>query len=255
MSNELATQDDGDGFGGSVTSSGNLNKGTLLKWTDSGGWIDRDGCTPPDNLLVLAIDTALQRWQGNKPTVMRDKPLPDPESLNVAIPKHEWEEGIDGKPRPPWAHVVVVYLVNPLTGEIYTYVSATTGAHIAHDQLREAVITMRALRGQRVMPVVNLSEKPMKSQFGMRKRPAFAIVGWKSPGGDDGGSAVPPPKPTPQIAGPTKAPATAAKPAAAQPYQPKPKPPINAGADTLNAMQDVSTPSTSEVMGGDEIPW
>ena len=54
-------------------------------------------------------------------------------------------------------------------------------AHIAHDQLREAVITMRALRGQRVMPVVNLSEKPMSSQFGMRKRPAFAIVVVGSP--------------------------------------------------------------------------
>ena len=28
-----------------------------------------------------------------------DKPLPDPEQLNAAIPQSEWERGLDGNPR------------------------------------------------------------------------------------------------------------------------------------------------------------
>ena len=73
-------------------------------------------------LLVLAIDTALQRWQGNKPTVMRDKLFPYRESLNVGIEARNGRRvstasrGRRGRTR------AAVYLVNPLTGEIYTYV-------------------------------------------------------------------------------------------------------------------------------------
>ena len=62
--------------------------------------------------------------------------MPDPEELNSAIPKSEWESGIDGQPRQPWEHVVIVYLVNLGTGEIYTYTAATIGAHIAYDELK-----------------------------------------------------------------------------------------------------------------------
>jgi hypothetical protein len=240
-----------DGFDSTFNSrSGDINKGTLLKWTDAGGWIDRDGLTPPPGLLVLGVDTALQMWKENHPKHIRDKPLPDPEELNAAIPKSEWEKGMDGQLRKPWSHIIVVYVVNPHTGEIYTYTSPTVGAHIAFDALREAVVTMRALRGQRVMPVINLSEKPMKTNFGMRKRPHFEIIGWKAPGGDDG--ALPPQKPTPQLTGPTEPPKTA--PSSGQPYQAKPKAPVTVAGNTLKAMDDVKPITTEEIMD-DEMPW
>jgi hypothetical protein len=63
---------------------------------------------------------------------------------------------------------VLVYFVNLATGEFHTFPSATVGAHIAYDALKEAVVTMRALRGTRVMPMVNLSERPFKTGFGIR---------------------------------------------------------------------------------------
>ena len=203
MSNLATYEEPDDGFHRGSLTTGSLNKGTYLKWTDSGGWIDRDGLTPPPGLLVLAVDTALQKWKDSRPEVIRDKPLPDPEKLNASIPKTQWEKGIDGQLRKPWSHIVIVYFVNPSTGEIYTYTSPTTGAHIAFDALCEAVVTMRALRGQRVMPVVNLSDRPMKTNFGMRKRPHFEIIGWKAPGDD--ARAVPVKPATPELSSPAAA--------------------------------------------------
>ena len=41
---------------------------------------------------------------------------------------------------------------------------------------------MRMVRGARVMPLVNLGERPMKTKFGMKTRSHFEIVDWKTPG-------------------------------------------------------------------------
>ena len=159
-----------------------LLKGTYLKWTDAAHWVDRDGLTPPSPLLVIAINEVLQRWKDGKVEVISDKPLPDPEVLNSAIPIKEWERGIDGQPRKPWAHVVVVYLVNLGTGEFYTYAAPTVGAHMAYDHLSEAVITMRALRGTKCMPVVNLARTADENQLRDAATPAFRDRRLENPG-------------------------------------------------------------------------
>jgi hypothetical protein len=260
MSNDLTTHDNDDGFGGSVN-AGRFRGSNYIKWTKETGWRDRDGLTPPSPMLVLAIDEALQRWRNNKPEYIRDKPLPDKEQLNAAIPQEEWERTVDGKPRPPYTHIVVVLLVDLNTGVIYKYESPTYGARIAFDNLREAVITMRALRGERVMPLVNLAERPMKTQFGMGRRPHFEIITYKSQGGD---TKAMPPKPTPpQLSAPAVAaetpPLAMAAPAAAAPatgaaQQRNPKPPVNLASDTLAAMADVTPVTMGEVMD-DEVPW
>jgi hypothetical protein len=260
MTKDLTTYEpkaeDTDGFYGSPN-SGRLLKGTLIKWADTTHWVDRDGLTPPSPLLVVAINEILQRWKDGKAEIINEKPLPDPARLNSTIPIAEWERGIDNTPRPPWAHVVVVYFVSLATGEFFTHASATTGAHIAYDALKEAVVTMRALRGARVMPIVNLSERPMKTKFGMKRRPHFEIIGWKTPGDD---SKAVPVKPMPPQSGPViapaetpPAPAPAASPAA-QPRQAKPKPPVNLNAETLATMGDVKPVTASEILE-DELPW
>ena len=265
MTNDVTTHEPGpeedDGFHGSLH-SGRLLKGSYLKWTDAAHWVDRDGLTPPSPLLVIAINEVLQKWKDNKVEVIRDKPLPNPEQLNSAIPESLWER-FNGKPRKPWAHVVVVYLVDLATGQFYTYASPTTGAHIAYDALKEAVVVMRALRGSRVMPIVNLSERPMKTSFGMRRRPHFEIIGWKTPGDDtktglikpmtpqlSGPAAAPenPPPPVSTVATPTPTPASGA----AQPRQAKP--PVNLGTETLAEMGDVKPLAAGEILN-DEIPW
>ena len=136
---------------------------------------------------MLACNEGLQRWKGKKAESITTKPLPSPEELNASVPMAEWEPGIDGKLKPPWAHVAIVYLIDPRTAGLFTYLNSTIGAHIAWDVLREKVRTMRALRGERVLALVRLSTRPMKTtNFGMKTRPEFEIVGWRLLGGGGG---------------------------------------------------------------------
>jgi hypothetical protein len=133
MSSDLTPREPGginddDGFHSPFNS--NQMGSNYLKWTAAKHWIDRDGLAPPSPLLVFAIDEALRTWKGNKPTIIRDKPLPDIEQLNAAIPQSEWQRGLDGQLRKPYEHIVIVRLVNLSTGEIYKFESATYGAHI-----------------------------------------------------------------------------------------------------------------------------
>jgi hypothetical protein len=130
----------------------------------------------------------VQRWKGEKVVEEIIKQpgmtLPKVAELNDRIPKKEWEKGIDGKPRPPWEHCVVLYLLCEATAEKFTYASATIGAHIAVEELKDRVTWMRKLRGATVCPLVKLSSKPFKTKFGMRTRPHFQIVGWCELGGN-----------------------------------------------------------------------
>ena len=132
--------------------------------------------------LAVKADENLRMWKDDRPTDITTKPLPDPDELNAAIPQSEWEKDRDGRPRPPWAHHVAVYLVNPETATKYAYCAASVGAHIAFEQLRENVATMRMLRNARVMPLVKLSSRPMKTKYKMSERPHFEIIGWHTPG-------------------------------------------------------------------------
>ena len=276
MSNDLTPHEpspiEDDGFNAAFV-SGRTIKGSFLKWNDSLHWLDRDGLVPPSPLLVIAINEILQMWRGGKAEIITEKPLPDPKVLNSAIPVSEWQVGPDKKPRPPWAHTVVVYLVNISTGEAYTYAAPTIGAHIAFDHLREAVTTMRLLRGTRCMPLVNLGERPMKTSFGMRTRPHFEIVGWKTPGDD--ARAFPAKPSAPQLTGPAAAPAettsapsapaasapastspttTPGSPALAPAPPRQPKPAVKLASETLAAMSDVKPVTLGEILN-DEVPW
>jgi len=145
MTNEVTLPPDGgfdnDGFAPSGNNSGRGHD--FLRWKAGYGWVDRDGVTAPSPLLAVKVDEILRMWKDDRPTDITEKPLPDPDTLNAQIPVSEWEEGLDGRPRPPWAHYVVVYLVDPETATKYVYAAATVGGHIAVEQLKENVITMR----------------------------------------------------------------------------------------------------------------
>ncbi|MCA1412683.1 hypothetical protein I6F30_16300 [Bradyrhizobium sp. NBAIM20] len=269
MTNDITTSQDGppqadDGFSGSFPSR-RIGRGSYLKWNDKQGWVDRDGVAAPSPLLVVDVGEILRRWKNNEAEYILEKPLPNAGELNAAIPIQEWELGVDGKPRPPWAHTVMVYLVNLSTGENYTYSGATVGAHIAYDALKESVMTMRSLRGTRCMPLVNLSSRPMKMKFGQGRRPHFEIIGWRTPG--DGGNAVPAAPPAPQLTGPAAAEKAAASVTAlnfsdnsarstqqardqhqANTGQTKPKPLIDVSSETLSTMTDVKPVTTAEML-------
>ena len=84
-------------YGGSLT-SGRLIKGQILRWNETSGWMDRDGLRPPEIMLAIALSEALQCWKGKKPVeTIVDKPLPDVNDLNEAVPRSEWELDLDGQ--------------------------------------------------------------------------------------------------------------------------------------------------------------
>src|SRR3954451_5228043 len=82
-----------------------LLRGTLLRWNEVDGYRDRDGVQPVEGpYLLWAMEEGYQRWKDQ--TVVDEvieKPLPDLEQLNGAIPISEWEPGRDS-PRPPYSH-------------------------------------------------------------------------------------------------------------------------------------------------------
>jgi hypothetical protein len=254
-------QNDGFDPASSDTARGGKSA-NYLKWTAEEGWRDRDGTLPPQPLLVLAVAEFLRRWKDGVATDKYDKPLPNVDGLNASVPYQEWEKGLDGKPRPPWEYTVGVYLVSTETGERYTYTHSTAGAKIAEERLREAVVTMRMIRGDKCMPLVALGERPFKTQYKMTTRPHFEIVGWKTPGENAGAIAAPPSapqlpspgtaeklepapekKPDPISSGPIDKPAPL--PSAAP--GPKPKRTVNA----LNKMGDVKPPTSREILDDD----
>lgn len=112
----------------------------------------------------------------------------------------------------------MVYLVNPATGKLYVYSAATDGGHIAYDDLKQSVKNMRMLRdGAQVMPMVELGAKPFQTRFGLKSRPHFAIIDWRSPGG---GNALPPAPPPLHLPPSAAAPVLASEPAAEPPGEP-----------------------------------
>jgi hypothetical protein len=58
--------------------------------------------------MVVGYVTILRRWKDNKPEDITEHPLPDPEELNATIPQSEWDIGLDGRPRKPWALTYVI---------------------------------------------------------------------------------------------------------------------------------------------------
>jgi hypothetical protein len=169
-------------------SSNGLIKGDRIRFNGSNVWVGPDG--KPLNLsiqyLVTGARIGLQRWVKKDgkavPEVILQKPLPDIDELNAAIPVSQWEKGLDGKPRAPWNYIYVIYLVNEVTGQMFTYVNSTTGTRIAYGKLVDQVCTAQSLRGEDVVPVIRLSTAPMKSQFGERPRPAYEVVELRSIG-------------------------------------------------------------------------
>jgi hypothetical protein len=165
-----------------------LIQGTIIRCVD-GVWSAKDetSFSKETRLIVLNTSEALQRWENQRPveTIIK-KPgqrLPDVDELNAKIPKKRWEKGLDGQARAPWVKQNIAYLLDPRDASVFTFINSTVGAAIAIERLKDRVKMMRALRGERVVPVVELGALPMKTQFGVKQRPNFVIHAWRNLGG------------------------------------------------------------------------
>ena len=106
--------------------------------------------------------------------------IPDLEKRNEETPKSEWVEGFNHKLKGPWQAQHVVYLVDPVSIDQYTYPTATIGGGIAVRELIDRILWMRRFKGNAVYPIVQLATRPMSIQRGTatRPRPHFEIVSW-----------------------------------------------------------------------------
>jgi hypothetical protein len=215
-------------------------RGTIARWSNSTGWVDRDGLALPDTMLVIGFITVLRRWKDKRPEYKTEHPLPDVEKLNSAIPVSEWEPGKDGKPRKPWALTYVVYMVELKTGALYTYAHDTYGAMLAYNALEEQIAVSRMLRGEDVFPIVGLDRRQWKSAtYGLQMRPHFQVLGWRA----TGGASFMPPPPTPQLSGPT--PTDAAIPESTPPAAPTAAPATAPGAPANAPAAAPGAPTTA----------
>jgi hypothetical protein len=168
-----------------------LVQGIILRCVD-GVWRANDDTPLHEGMqfLVLGITHGLQRWEDERVVEEIKKtpgvPLPDVHELNARIPEETWEEGIAGK-RPPWQLNAIVYLLSTQDAEKFCFISPTVGAKIAAARLLDRVEAMRLLNGPGVVPVVTLDSRMMRTAFGQKKRPHFAIADWR----DLSGSAAP----------------------------------------------------------------
>lgn len=203
-----------------------LLQGIKAKCVD-GRW-SADDLPLPNTLLVVGTTRGLQCWKDGElldELDERDGPLSDPDELSTKIPQEEWELGLNGKPKPPWALVYVVYLVDPESAELYTFINSTYGARLAYERLTRKLEMMARLRGAGVTALVKPDSRQMKTkEVGLKLRPEFTILEWRDIGG---GEDKPPQLPPPPDKDPTGA---AAKPPAEKKPTPigKPVKPVTA---------------------------
>jgi hypothetical protein len=162
-------------------------QGAGAKCVDGRWRLDGVEVNGPKKLFAISTATAAQCWRdGSTVDTIIKKPgeeFPDIDELNKQIPEEEWEEGLDGKPQPPWVISYAVYLLDPADASIYTFANSTTGARIAVARLADKIAMMGMLRGAHVVPVVELSSKEMKTKFGTKMRPDFPVIEWRQLGG------------------------------------------------------------------------
>jgi hypothetical protein len=182
-------------------------QGVRVAFTNDFEWVDNNDETISRDRELIMVDRTrvLQKWIDQMPVETRflepDEKWPDVKAMNDAAPKSEWREGPDGKLQGPWSCQWIIYLVDPLTLDKFTYPTNTTGGHIAVGDISDRIKNMRRFRGEHVYPVITLSDAFMNTRFGGRQRPHFQIRRWIKHGGEGGQvEALPPPTPSPQQA-------------------------------------------------------
>jgi hypothetical protein len=207
----MTTANIGPPDGGMLASllTGQVTHGVIVRWSENTGWTTREGQPLPTPMLLLGFGTVLRRWKDKRPYFITEQPLPDPETLNSAIPIAEWELDLAGHPTPPWKLCYVFYLVHVNTGRLHTFAHDTYGTLLCYEAIKEQCFVKQWLAGAFVMPIVQLGKAPWKSaKYGMQMRPHLEPIDWREPPRPSGGNLVQP-TPTPQLSAPvpTSAPA------------------------------------------------
>jgi hypothetical protein len=187
--NKLATIQTDDGWGDAAAENAErVIKGTLLKFGDWRWTKGKEGTEVEEGTTLVAVSTAAAwgKWHGGKPVqyLMRQpgKRLPDRDELGE-LDKTKWELGPDGQPKDLWQNTRFVYLVDPVSAEAYTFVTASWGGRQAVNDLAEQIQRVRFGRPG-ASPLVELRAEPWMTKFGRKSKPFFKVVGWRGGGPD-----------------------------------------------------------------------
>jgi hypothetical protein len=174
---------------------------TLLKCVDGRWSADEEEMPPGQKFLVTGMARGLRCFKKDSYDEIKERPgeaLPDPDLLNAAVPQAEWDTDLSNQPRAPWKLAWAVYLTNE-NAEEFTAINDTSGMRIAYQKLASQLRNKPALMGGGIWEaIVELDTRSMKTQFGVKLRPAFTVVEWRRRG--DGQALLPAPTPEPTVA-------------------------------------------------------
>jgi len=172
-----------DGWDAQATdSAASPMKGSSVKFDNGAYFIGREKTLIEEGRQFVAIDVR-EGWLFLKKDTpaeyeMRAVGGPKPPRPNSFSDPSEWPDGLDGKPADPWRYAKFLYLVDPVSAEIFTFSSSTTGGRIGLSDLSSQIQLMRSTRPGAV-PIIELQSRQMKTKFGMKPRPFFRVMGWR----------------------------------------------------------------------------
>jgi hypothetical protein len=173
-----------DGFSVAEKAGSNLIFGKMVKFTVDGKFKIDKADTLPDYTHLVATDVtaAWVNWRGGKPLEHRitypGQLHPDREDLPDQD-KASWERGLNGEPADPWRDTRYLRLIDPRTGQDYTFVTDTYGGRKALGDLKSQIGNVRfAYPG--AVPLIQLCSTMMKTAFGLKPRPEFKVIDWRN---------------------------------------------------------------------------
>jgi hypothetical protein len=202
MSKDLIPNDD-DGFAVAENNGGQFIKDAMVKFIDTAFIVDKTEELPDEPLVATGVVTAWVHWgednDGNKRPIEHrvteaGKIHPDRDDLPDQD-ESQWSPGLDGKPADPWKDTRYLYLINPRSGQSYTFVTDSYGGRRAVGSLKSKILNVRWVYPGAV-PLIKCTSAPFKTQYGMKRRPEFKILEWRNRGG---GSPIEDPISRPQL--------------------------------------------------------
>jgi hypothetical protein len=176
----------GDGWDAVPESSVGLIRGRMVQYNlnTKEYLLDKQVVMNGRVLVAVGVETAWVRWKGKERPEYRitapGQRHPGRDELSH-FDESEWEIGIDGRPADPWRDSRYLYLIDPQSGEVFTFITATVGGRHAISNLKRQIAVVRSAHPGAV-PVVRLDTEPWKTQYGMRSKPRFIVVDWRQGG-------------------------------------------------------------------------
>jgi hypothetical protein len=126
--------------------------GQRVSFSNEAQWLLFDKSVLDKLLIVANVRRTIVKWSPSKSAPVETtflKPgerFPDLKTRNEETPKAEWIADFNGAPKGPWEAQHVVYLVDPVSIDQYSFPTATGGGGICVRELVDRIQWMRRLK-------------------------------------------------------------------------------------------------------------